>query len=117
MTALALGVDLIFTLSLVLVFLYANKLLGPIVAHEGDGLLPYETGMPPIESAADNMSVLYYRFAVLFVVFDVDLAFVLPFALNRGGLNLAQAASMTIFLALMGLMLAYFWRKGVLECN
>jgi NADH-quinone oxidoreductase subunit A len=117
MTALALGVDLIFVLGMVLFFSFANKLFGPIVAHEGDGLLPYETGMPPIENATDNMSVLYWRFAVLFVVFDVDLAFLLPYAMNRGALNLAQAASVTIFLLLMLLMLAYFWRKGVLECN
>lgn len=116
-TALALGIDLVMTLGLVLAFLFANKVLGPLGTHEGDGLLPYETGMPPIERASDSMSVLYYRFAVLFVVFDVDLAFVLPWALTRSGFQLGQAVTMTVFIFLMLLMLAYFWRRGVLECE
>ncbi len=117
MTALALAVDLVLVAGLVGFFLAANRLFGAFGSHDEDGLLPYETGMPPIENAVDNMAVLYYRFAVLFVVFDVDLAFVLPWALNRRGLDVAQAAAMTVFIALMFLMLLYFWRKGVLECK
>jgi len=116
-TGLALAIDLLFTLGLVVFFSTANRLFGPVGVHEGDGMLPYETGMPPIESARDNMAVLYYRFAVLFVVFDVDLAFVLPWALNRAGLDAGQAWAMTVFIGLMLLMLAYFWRRGVLECE
>ena len=117
MTALAMAVDAALTLGLILVLANANRLLGPLPVHEGDGLLPYETGMPPIERASGNMAVLYYRFAVLFVVFDVDLAFLLPWALNRPGIGLAQALAMTVFMGLMLLMLAYFWKKGVLECK
>lgn len=116
-TGVALAIDLLFVLGLIGVFMTANKLFGPLSVHEGDGLLPYETGMPPIEQAKDSMAVLYWRFAVLFVVFDVDLAFVLPWALNRAGLDAAQAASMTVFIFLMLLMLGYFWRRGVLECD
>jgi NADH-quinone oxidoreductase subunit A len=114
---LALLIDAAAVLGLLLVFLNANRLLGPRGAHEGDGLMPYETGMPPLEQARDSMAVLYYRFAVLFVVFDVDLAFLLPWAFNRRGLNLAQATSVTVFAALVALMLIYFWRKGALECQ
>lgn len=117
MTALAMGVDLILVLGLVAFFSIANRLFGPASRHEGDGFMPYETGMPQIEPAIDRMSVVYYRFAVLFVVFDVDLAFLLPWANNRARLDLAQVASMTLFVGLLLLMLAYFWRKGVLECK
>ena len=60
--------------------------------------------------------MLYWRFAVLFVVFDVDLAFLLPWALTRGAVTAGQLAAMTIFVGLLGFMLAYFWRKGALEC-
>lgn len=116
-TALALGVDFVLVLGLVLFFSNANRLLGPRGVHEGDGMLPYETGMPPIENASNSMAVLYYRFAVLFVVFDVDLAFLLPWAMNRPGLDLSQAVTMTAFIGLVLLMLIYFWRKGVLECK
>ena len=117
MTALGLLVDAALVAGLVDFFLAANGLFGARGTHEGDGLLPYETGMPPLERAVDSMAVTYYRFAVLFVVFDVDLAFVLPWALNRGGLDVGQAAAMSVFMALMFLMLIYFWRKGVLECR
>jgi NADH-quinone oxidoreductase subunit A len=116
-TALAMGIDVLFVLGLLGVFMSVNRLFGPKGVHAGDGALPYETGMPPIERAQDNMAVLYWRFAVLFVVFDVDLAFVLPWALNRPGFDLGQAAAMTVFIFLMLLMLAYFWRRGVLECE
>ena len=116
-TALALAIDLVFTLGLVAVFMLSNRLFGPAGVHEGDGMLPYETGMPPIENASNHMAVLYWRFAVLFVVFDVDLAFLLPWATVRHGFDLAQALTMTAFIGLMLLMLLYFWRKGVLECK
>lgn len=114
---LAMLIDVAVVGALLLVFLFANKVVGARSVHEGDGLLPYETGMPPLERAVDSMAVLYYRFAVLFVVFDVDLAFVLPWALNRQGFDIRQAWAMTGFIGLMFLMLFYFWRKGVLECR
>jgi NADH-quinone oxidoreductase subunit A len=116
-TGLAILIDAAAVVGLLLVFLNANRLLGPRAVHAGDGLMPYETGMPPLEQARDNMAVLYYRFAVLFVVFDVDLAFLLPWAYNREGLDLAQATSVTVFVALVFFMLVYFWRKGALECQ
>ena len=117
MTGLAMAVDALLVGGLVLFFLTANRLFGVRGSHGDDGLAPYETGVAPIENAVNNMAVTYYRFAVLFVVFDVDLAFLLPWALNKPSLNVASATAMTVFMALMFLMLAYFWRKGVLECE
>ena len=117
MTGLAIVVNVGLVLALVGFFSGANTLLGPAGSHGEEGMLPYETGMLPIEPAIDRMSVLYYRFAVLFVVFDVDLAFLLPWALNRPALDLSQVVAVTMFIALVLFMLAYFWRKGVLECK
>jgi NADH-quinone oxidoreductase subunit A len=118
MTAvIAIVLDALVVLALVLALSNAGKLLGPKPVHEGDADLPYETGMRPIEPALDRMSVLYVKFAVLFVVFDVDLAFLLPWAFGRAALSMEQLVSMSIFVAFVGLMLAYFWRKGVLECK
>ncbi|MDE2490969.1 MAG: NADH-quinone oxidoreductase subunit A [Elusimicrobia bacterium] len=113
----ALVVDLAVVLGITGLFANAGKLFGPKPVHQGDAEMPYETGMPPLSPAHERMTVLYHRFAVLFVVFDVDLAFLLPWALNRGGLTLAAMIAMTVFLLLMLLMLGYFWRKGSLECR
>ena len=116
-TGVALLVNAFFVLAIVLLFSNAGRLFGPKSVHEGDGFEPYETGMKAIEPAIDRMSVLYYRFAVLFVIFDVDLAFLLPWALTRPSFGLREAIVITVFTSMLGLMLAYFWRKGLLECN
>ena len=117
MAAFAIGLNVLLVLALVLAFSNSGRLLGPKPVHQGDFDVPYETGMLPIEPAGERMSVLYYRFAVLFVVFDVDLAFLLPWALNRPFLDLRMMVAMTLFVGLAGLMLAYLWRRGVLECR
>jgi NADH:ubiquinone oxidoreductase subunit 3 (subunit A) len=113
----ALGVNALIVLALTGVFTNAGRLFGPRSVHRGDGDLPYEAGMPPLSPAHERMTVLYHRFAVLFVVFDVDLAFLLPWALNRPGLDAAAMAAITSFTAVVLFMLVYFWRKGALECR
>ena len=112
----ALLADLAVVLALVVAFSCAGTLLGPRSKREGDALEPYETGMRPIASAAPRMSPMFLRYAVLFVVFDVDLAFLLPWALSRPALSLPLAVSAPLFTGLVGFMLVYFWRKGALEC-
>lgn len=117
MSTIAIVIDVLAVLALTGIFAVAGRVLGPRGEHAGDYALPYETGMRPMQPALDRMSVQYYKFAVLFVVFDVDLAFLLPWALGRPGLSLDMMISVTVFTALVGLMLAYLWRRGVLECR
>lgn len=117
MTAVALGLNLLLTAVIVTAMANASVLLGPKGRHEGDAELPYETGERPQSQALERMSVVYYKFAVLFVVFDVDFAFLLPWALNRKALDLEQMATMSVFVGLAAFMLAYFWRKGTLDVN
>ncbi len=117
MTSLAIAVNVLAVLLLVLGLSNSAKLLGPVPRHEGDMDMPYETGEPPFEDAHQHMSVMFHRFAVLFVVFDVDLAFLLPWALNRRALDMVQVASVSVFAALVAFMLAYLWRRGALECS
>jgi len=113
----ALLVNLLVVLGVTGLFANAGRLFGPRPKHQGDAELPYETGMPPLAPAYERMTVSYWRYAVLFVVFDVDLAFLLPWALSRPVLSLESMLAITSFIAMMLLMLAYFWRKGVLECR
>ncbi len=115
--AFAVGINIVLVGVLVTAFLLSGRLLGPRGRREGDADVPYESGMRPLEGPGRGMSVLYWRFAVLFVVFDVDLAFLLPWALNRQGFDLNMLAAATVFCGLVAFMLAYFWRKGALECR
>ena len=112
---MALLIDLALVALLAFAFSKASVLLGPRRKLVGQKGAPYETGMPTFGYAGERMTASYYRFAVLFVVFDIDLALLLPWVLNRGRLTLAAMESVTVFLALIGLTLAYVWRKGALE--
>jgi NADH:ubiquinone oxidoreductase subunit 3 (subunit A) len=114
---LALVMNAAVVLGITGLFSFAGKLFGPKPKHLGDAELPYETGLPPLAPAFEKMTVSYWRFAVLFVVFDVDLAFLLPWSLAKPVLDLTSMLSITAFVGLVLLMLAYFWRKGVLECR
>ena len=109
--------DVLFVGGIAFALSYAGRILGPTPKHRGDGNLPYETGMRPIEHAEDKISVLYWKYAVLFVVFDVDLALLFPWALSRSSLTLHNVLSVSLFVGITGLMIAYFWAKGVLECR
>jgi NADH-quinone oxidoreductase subunit A len=113
----ALVVNFLVVLAITGLFTNAGKLFGPKPQHLGDAEMPYETGLPPLSPAHERMTVLYHRFAVLFVVFDVDLAFLLPWALNKPALDLAAMWAVTGFTVTVLFMLAYFWRKGALECR
>lgn len=114
---LAVAVNFLAVLVVVSFFAGAGKLFGPRSSHEGDADMPYETGLPPLSAGHERMTALYWRYAVLFVVFDVDLAFLLPWALVGPTVDAATLAAVTVFVALVLFMLAYFWRKGVLECR
>ncbi len=114
---IALILDVVFVGGVALALSYAGRILGPKPKHAGDGNLPYETGMRPIEHAEDKITVLYWKFAVLFVVFDVDLALLFPWALSKPTLSLGSVLAVSLFVATTGLMVAYFWAKGVLECR
>lgn len=114
---IAVAMNLIAVLALVSLFANAGWLFGPKSKHEGDADMPYETGLPPLSSSHERMGALYWRYAVLFVVFDVDLAFLLPWVLARPVLDATTLTAVTVFTFLVLFMLAYFWRKGVLECR
>ncbi|MFA6029020.1 MAG: NADH-quinone oxidoreductase subunit A [Elusimicrobiota bacterium] len=115
--AIAFILNVLIVLALAGGMSFASALLGPRRRFKGEKGVPYETGMPPCGSPLGRMSVSYSRLAVLFVVFDVDLAFLAPWVLLRDSLTLGAMVSMTVFILLVGLTLAYVWRKGALECD
>lgn len=114
--AIALIINLLICAALAAGMTFASPLLGPKSVLKGEKGLPYETGMRPLGPVSGRMNASYHRFAVLFVVFDVDLAFLVPWVWLRGQVTLGMMVSMTLFLALIGLTLAYVWRKGALRC-
>ncbi|MFA6092988.1 MAG: NADH-quinone oxidoreductase subunit A [Elusimicrobiota bacterium] len=110
-------IDLAVVLALVAGMSLVSGILGPRRTLKGQKGLPYETGMPPFGPPLGRSSFSYQRLAVLFVVFDADLAFLVPWVLLRDQLSFEALVSLTVFILLAGLTLAYLWRKGGLECR
>jgi len=78
-------------------------------------LVPYESGIIPTGDAWGQFNVRYYIFALLFVLFDVESAYLFPWAVRVGKLGLYAVSEMAIFLAILALGIAYAWRKGLLQ--
>ncbi len=76
---------------------------------------PYECGIVPVGDAWGQFNIRYYLFALLFLLFDVEAAYLYPWAVRVGKLGLYAVVEMAIFLGIVGLGLAYAWRKGGLQ--
>ena len=78
-------------------------------------LQEYECGFPAFEDARAQFDVRFYLVAILFIVFDLEAAFLFPWAVSLDFTKLSGWIAMMIFLAELGLGLAYAWKKGALE--
>ena len=78
-------------------------------------LSEYECGFPAFEDSRAQFDVRFYLVAILFIVFDLEAAFLFPWAVSLMGTGWASWIAMMIFLAELGLGLAYAWKKGALE--
>ena len=76
---------------------------------------PYESGMTTIGPTWVQFKVGYYLFAILFLVFDVEVAFLIPWAVIFQKIGLVALVEAIIFLIILGLGLLYAWKKGALK--
>ena len=83
--------------------------------HNPQKLQPYECGIPTIGPSWVQFSVGYYLFALIFLVFDVELVFLYPWAVAFHRLGLLAFIEALVFIAILVVALAYAWRKGALE--
>ncbi len=80
-----------------------------------DKLSSYECGMPPIGTARERFPVKFYLVCMVFILLDVDAAFLYPWALVFKGLGLFGLVEMAVFMALLGGGFAYAWKAGALD--
>lgn len=76
---------------------------------------PYESGMPTIGPGTRRMPVRFYLTAVLFILFDIEVVFFLPWAVTFRQLGLFGLIEMVIFIIILLVGYVYAWRKGALE--
>jgi NADH-quinone oxidoreductase subunit A len=78
-------------------------------------LSPYECGFAAFEDARMQFDVRYYLVAILFIVFDLEIAFVFPWAVVFRELGVFGLVEMGVFITLLVIGFAYVWKKGALE--
>jgi NADH:ubiquinone oxidoreductase subunit 3 (subunit A) len=82
---------------------------------------PYECGMKPMQGAHVQFDIRYYLYALLFLLFDIEIIFIIPWLLatdevgNAMNFKLFGPIEMAIFFAVIGVALAYAWKKGALQ--
>ena len=82
---------------------------------EAEKLSPYECGSEPFSDARMPFPVRYYIFAMLFVIFDIEVIFLYPWAIVFNKIGFIGLLEMLIFIALFVVAYVYAWRKGALE--
>ena len=76
---------------------------------------PYECGMPPVGDARERQSVKFYLVAMIFLLFDIEVAFLYPWAMALRQLGWPGFVQVVLFMALLLAGYVYVWRKGVLD--
>jgi NADH-quinone oxidoreductase subunit A len=77
--------------------------------------MPYESGMDPIGPGTRRLPVRFYLVAVLFILFDIETIFFLPWAISFRQLGLFGMVEMIVFIAILLVGYIYAWKKGALE--
>jgi NADH-quinone oxidoreductase subunit A len=100
------------TLSVLLIAL--SKIFGQ--SHpDPEKLSPYECGFDAFEDARHKFDIRYYLVAILFIIFDLEIAFLFPWAITLGDIGIFGFWSMILFLSVLTVGFIYEWKKGALE--
>ena len=91
-----------------------GKLLGPS-RPDPEKLSPYECGFEAFEDARMKFDVRYYIVAILFILLDLEIAFLFPWAVSLDAIGFFGFASMMVFLAILVVGFIYEWMKGALD--
>ena len=91
-----------------------SALLGPRKPSP-EKLAPYECGMPAVGDARDRQSVKFYLVAMIFLLFDIEVAFLYPWAMALRDLGWPGFVQVVLFMTLLLAGYVYVWRKGALD--
>ncbi len=111
---LFLAVALALSASFVFLPMMVSRLTGSANPYP-DKVAEYECGFPAFEDSRSQFDVRFYLVAILFIIFDIEAAYLFPWAVSLEQIGWVGWASMMVFLAELGLGFAYAWKKGALE--
>ena len=111
---LPLGILIVLAFTLAILVVVLGHTFGPRRPSKRKGA-PYESGMTPFGPGTRRISVRYYLVAVLFILFDVEVVFFLPWAVVFRQVGIFALVEMIIFIIILLVGYLYAWKKGALE--
>ena len=105
---------LFITIGLGVAFIVVNFLFSPS-NPDPEKLSAYECGFEAFDDARMKFDVRFYLVAILFIIFDLEVAFLFPWAVSLGNIGLLGFWSMMFFLAILTVGFVYEWKKGALD--
>jgi len=111
---LFLGVAIVLSAAFVVLPMIAARFTGADKPYPAK-LAEYECGFPAFEDSRAQFDVRFYLVAILFIIFDLEAAFLYPWAVSLGAIGFAGWLAMMVFLAELTLGFVYAWKKGALE--
>ena len=105
-----LGISLILSIG----FIVLNLLASP-KNPDPEKLSAYECGFEPFNDSRMEFDIRFYLVAILFIIFDLEIAFLFPWAITLGNIGIFGFVSMMIFLSILTVGFIYEWRKGALD--
>ena len=97
-----------------LISVLLSSVLGP-KKPTPEKLAPYECGMPPVGDARERQSIKFYLVAMIFLLFDIEVAFLYPWAMALRDLGWNGFVQVLLFMVLLLAGYVYVWRKGALD--
>ena len=91
-----------------------SALLGPR-RRRGAKLAPYECGVPLFQDARDRFPVRFYLMAIVFILFDIEIVYLYPLAVQLEALGWFGLGELLTFVGILGVAYVYVWRKGALN--
>ncbi len=110
----AIGLMVFLATAVALIAIGLGTIFGPKKESAAKSM-PYESGMNPIGPGTRRMPVRFYLVAVLFILFDIEVVFFLPWAITFRQLGLFGLVEMVIFIVILLVGYVYAWKKGALE--
>ena len=111
---LSIIIFLFIALGLSCAFVVVNYFLSP-KKPDPEKLSAYECGFEPFQDSRMEFDVRFYLVAILFIIFDLEIAFLFPWAISLGKIGLLGFLSMMIFLFILTIGFIYEWKKGALD--
>ncbi len=110
----AIGLMIVLSTLVALIAIGLGYLFGPKKESAAKSM-PYESGMTPYGEGTRRMPIRFYLIAVLFILFDIEVVFFLPWAVTFRKLGLFGLIEMFVFIAILLVGYVYAWKKGALE--